>query len=128
MASKPDWAATPEEVATLPRTAVHNMIDQLIGWLDTQDGDPDLEPNGDEQDVSVSAWGRLDPIYLLPEHRDSDFAIAGIEDEEEDDPLEANGDEQDHNHSEEDFVTHFHWTGDPGCPIADPGGSNCEDE
>ena len=119
MASKPNWAATPEEVANLPRNAVHAMIDRLIGWLDEQDGDPDIEPNGDEMDVGVVAWGRPDPLYRLPEHRDAAIALAGLEDDE------GNGDEMDNNGSEEDFISHR--ANGPGCPIADAGEDSDED-
>lgn len=39
-----------------------------------------------------------------------------------DEPHDTDGDEEDHNGSEDDFVVHA-FTG-PGCPIADPGGTD----
>ena len=36
--------------------------------------------------------------------------------------LEAVGDELDGSAGEDDFYSHSNWSGEPGCPISDPGG------
>jgi hypothetical protein len=155
MATMPvDWAATPEAVAHLPRNAVHAMIDRLIGWLDEQDGDPDLEANGDELDgtaaedepgAELSAWHRSGPGCPIT---DPDLCLAGDDgvfsgavmmteigarqaaayahhEIGNEDDAEPAGDERDHNHSEDDFIVHL-WGGGPGCPVSDPGGTGDE--
>ena len=43
---------------------------------------------------------------------------------EPDSDLEPDGDELDGTAAEDDFYAHSKWLGEPGCPIADPGG--CE--
>ena len=66
------------------RDEIATAAQALVDLLDTIDGDPDLEPDGDEAD--------------------------------------GNG-------SEDDFMRHgLDAWGEPGCPIADPGGGNVEDE
>lgn len=87
-------------VAHFERDEIEAATDGLIALLDARDGDPDLEPDGDEADVSVVAFGRCDPVYRLTEHRDAMIALASEDDEdddpaEEDDPPEPCGDEKD---------------------------------
>jgi hypothetical protein len=114
MATKPiDWAATPAHVAKLPRNAVHAMIDMLIERLDLDDGDPDVEPNGDEADGSMEEdefmFHRLDgpgcpladPDYCSahdddPTYQSYDGRPGDPEDGEDGGDTELNGDEGDH--------------------------------
>jgi hypothetical protein len=37
-------------VPSYPRPVIERIVARLIEHLDDEDGDPDLEPNGDEQD------------------------------------------------------------------------------
>lgn len=41
-----------EIIPSLPRPVLERMVARMIDRLDELDGDPDIEPNGDEQDHS----------------------------------------------------------------------------
>jgi hypothetical protein len=86
MKHNPIQIPAPDVLCAVPAPIIAAAIDQLIEALDERDGDPDLEPNGDEEDFSVVAWSRNDPGYRLAEYRDADLALAGLEDDEDDDP------------------------------------------
>lgn len=47
----------PDRLAVIPVPAIEAAIDRLIDALDARDGDPDLEPNGDEGDYSLGDAG-----------------------------------------------------------------------
>ncbi len=42
------------QVAILPRHALERLVQRAIDRLDEDDGDPDLEPNGDETDGTAA--------------------------------------------------------------------------
>lgn len=122
MASNPiAWAATPDDVATLPRNAVHDMIERLLAWIDEKDGDPDLELDGDELDGN----GSEDDFMTHTGDGRPGCPIAdpdkGADDDGEgvDDDTELNGDEKDSNNAE-DEVLHSAFASGPGCIISDP--------
>ena len=136
-------------VGAFERDEIEAAVDGLIALLDTSDGDPDVEPNGDELDASFLEW--------RPGGRMSFACAAGFEDAEDDDPAEDDdsdccaageddaarfsrgaligfdrdtvsdcdaeddGDAQDGNHAEDDFMLHDS-DGGAGCPLSDPGG------
>ena len=121
--------------ATFDRRTLANAVEVLVAVLDTIDGDPDVELNGDEQDSDGDERG--DPAWIEWQTRGRhkldaqggerlarDGGRIVLEDDEDDDPAEADGDERDGNGSEDDFMVHA-WDG-PGCPIADPGGDRDE--
>lgn len=62
-------------IPSYPRPVIERLVARMIDHLDRQDGDPDLEDNGDEQDYSVAGW-------TVGRHGSE------AEDAEEDDPAE----------------------------------------
>ena len=104
MASKPTWAASPQEVKLLPRNAVHDMIETLIRRLDLEDGDPDLEETDAEDSFALSWYATARAGAGCP--------IA--------DPGELDGDETDGNSAEDEpAASHKRWGNGAGCVIAD---------
>lgn len=97
-------------VEAFERDEMEAGVDLLIQALDQRDGDPDLEPNGDELDASWPIDGGS--------RRDAMRGGSGHEDAEDDDPDEIDGDERDGRGSEEEFMRHSPCG--PGCPIGDP--------
>lgn len=80
-------------------------IELLIAMRDARDGDPDIEPNGDELDVSVPGWAlrsRYMPDDRLAEHKFADLALAETEDDEDADPAEDDDPGEDGDTSEDD--------------------------
>lgn len=75
--------------------AIAAAIDVLIDVLDTLDGDPDLEPNGDdeptgdERDCAYVEW-----TTLHHRHRAKVNATLGLEDDEQDDWDEDSHDQE----------------------------------
>lgn len=65
----------------LKRNAAMDAIEELINFLDDTDGDPDLEPTGDELDASFPEGWRL-------------FSGCANEDDERDDHDEDGGDDE----------------------------------
>ena len=150
MATKLTWAATPDEVAFLPRTAVHDMVLTLIDRLDLHDGDPDDETDlieddffdahpfmgpgcpiadpggGDVEDQGErAAWvERIDQSRQPGVVDGFRHATSVDEDEEDDDAKEADGDELDGSAAEDE--AYLFRPGDTpgadgaGCPISDP--------
>ena len=95
------------------RTQLAGFVAVAIDLMDLADGDPDIEPNGDERDMSSLDFQPRDPLY-----RDADFALASED-------AEADGDELDGTGAEDDFVEHGR--DGPGCPIGDPGGDEADE-
>lgn len=56
-------------IPSLPRPALARLVERAIDHMDQQDGDPDLEPNGDELDTgnaedehwTAAPWGMGGP-------------------------------------------------------------------
>lgn len=123
MTIKVPWPATPEEVAKLPRNAVHDMIDELIMRLDDQDGDadletedPDLEPDGTEADQSFTEWHTRGRHKLWSGSYEGPAMLEDAEDDEG--GGDTCGDE-----GEPDFSKPPQGYG-PGCEISDSGEPN----
>jgi len=51
--------------AAFERDDVELAVEMLIERLDAEDGDPDLEANGDERDASVVEFSGRDPLYFV---------------------------------------------------------------
>ena len=67
------------------RSEIEHRIEEMIALLDAIDGDPDNEPNGDEEDVGMpEGWN----ISVLPYGR-----ATILEDDEDGGDTEQNGDE-----------------------------------
>jgi len=64
------------ELNALAPDDIGAAIDAMIANLDARDGDPDLEPTGDERDASFPegwpAMGRLNPVALNSEDAEDD--------------------------------------------------------
>lgn len=89
------------------REAIGCAVQALVDLLDVIDGDPDLEGECSEDEVSrCTDWG-------LPVRADGPGCIIADPDEGVDDKGEQTRDEDDWCH---------HSATGPGCPIADPGG------
>jgi len=71
----------PRNGLALKRSAAMDAIEELINFLDDTEGDPDLEPNGDELDASFPEGWRL-------------FSGCANEDDERDDHDEDGGDDE----------------------------------
>lgn len=105
-----------------PRLAA--FITVAIDLLDAIDGDPDLEPGGDDEpreaegDAGDTAWIEWTAMHGRKKRGPN------IASQSEDD--EPTGDELDGNGCEDDFMTHA--AKGPGCPIADPGEPGGDDE
>lgn len=126
------------------RNELSGFIAVAIDLLDFADGDSDTEDATDAEDdfaLSTQAIGYAVHTPGCPASEAADSAwvewstMRGSqkrgpmilpsynEDDEDDDPAEANGDELDGSRSEDDFgLLTADWKGEPGCPIADPGG------
>ena len=92
-------------LVTIDRARLEAVIASAIDLLDHFDGDPDIEPAGDEHDAAWIEWhtrGRHTQKGSMPEQ----FS------ENEDDETVG---------QEDDFIRHIGNFG-PGCPISDPGG------
>lgn len=50
-------------IPSLPRPVLERLAQSIIDRLDDMDGDPDLEPNGDEQDHGAAEddWRQIPP-------------------------------------------------------------------
>lgn len=73
-----------------------------------------------------SACATLDRAFSLPLEREAIEAavehLIDLLDQMDGDPdQEPNGDELDGINSEDDWWDHAAWSGEPGCPISDPG-------
>lgn len=102
-------------LADLDRPQLAAAIDAMIAILDTTDGDPDVEENGDELDGTLAEDD-------FCEHSIASASAPGCPIS---DPGEYYGDEEDGNAVEDEFM--WHGSSGPGCPIADPGGGNITD-
>ena len=119
-----------------PRVAIDAMLDQAIAELDRIDGDPDFEPNGDDEpvraegDSSDAAWVEWD--QMRGSQKRGPNVIQGLEDDEDADPAEE---DDPAGQCDEDGMNTYP-TGvlngnGPGCPIADPdcgADDNCCDD
>jgi hypothetical protein len=96
------------------------MIEQLIDWIDRQDGDSDFEAEGTEDsfDDHEALFG-----YTGPGCEIADAGGGDIVDERHD----GDGDDADGTNAEDEIASSVFFRG-PGCPISDPGGGNVEDE
>lgn len=110
-------------VLQLPRNEMERLAQSLIERMDLIDGDPDFEPNGDEQDsdgdergdFAWPEWDRRAPYGKQAgvESPATHVTIGRTEDDEEDDP---------HGQCDEDGVnTAFHVLAQvgAGCTISD---------
>ena len=43
-------------IPSLPRPVLSRLTDSMIERMDELDGDPDVEPDGDERDVAYAEW------------------------------------------------------------------------
>ncbi|WP_156416975.1 hypothetical protein [Sphingopyxis sp. H050] len=59
-------------IPSLPRPLLARMVARMIERLDELDGDPDLEPNGDEQDCSGGEDDRHPSLDRLRGHAPDD--------------------------------------------------------
>ena len=50
-------------IPSLPRAVLERLVQRAIERLDDMDGDPDTEPNGDEQDGSLHAEDEFMLLY-----------------------------------------------------------------
>ncbi|MBX9452040.1 MAG: hypothetical protein KL801_09395 [Mesorhizobium sp.] len=80
------------------RTAVETEIERLISLLDTMDGDPDIEANGDEEDGHADD---LEPSLGGGGYWTDAGQMYDLEQDTSDD--EPNGDELDYNGDEGDY-------------------------
>ena len=101
------------------RAQLADFIEVAIGLLDTMDGDPDLEPNGDDENVMAdgdmrdTAWFEWDQVRA----NTRDSQIAGTDNEDD----EAYGDEEDGQFLEDEPAARFAALDDgPGCNVSDP--------
>ncbi len=98
----------PDELETIPAPVIADTIEKLLEVLDGRDGDPDVEPNGDELDdpgdLQDAAWiewntmrgaAKIGP-NLAGEHED-DAA-------EDDDPGGGNVTDEPHDGEAEDGI------------------------
>lgn len=84
-ATLPHAAASAAVLSLIPTPALETTIEVLIALRDARDGDPDLEPNGDELDGQLSE----DDAYFGPLNGDWRGCGAGDDvDAEDDDPRE----------------------------------------
>lgn len=124
----PDAIALSNGATEAPPELVASLIEQLIGALDEQDGDLDLEPDGDEAGGDGLPGDPIDAEHVSPEWhslpaRDrrevgtQGRLLPGIwsagDDIEQDDGQDSSGDE-----GEPDFGTPPKGSG-PGCTISD---------
>lgn len=100
------------------RLQIEEEVERLLALLDAADGDPDLEPDGDEQDASYPEAGVARQAVIKGR-------ASGQEDAEQDNDLEDDGDAADGNGSEDDWMLHL--GGGAGCPVSDPGGEDAFD-
>lgn len=58
-----------ERIALASRAAIKDRIERLIAMLDAIDGNPDLEPNGDELDYNAAEddFG-INPAWQMTSH------------------------------------------------------------
>jgi len=88
-------------IRTFCRSELEAHIDDMIAILDTLDGDPDFEPENDNE--PSLGWPAYGPGALAPvfEHDDRE-----VEDENDEDggDTEPDGDEADHSFSEDEFT------------------------
>lgn len=117
-------------LSSLSRTEIAHVAELAIERLDKLDGDPDLEPNGDDEparangDCEDGAWIEWDQMRGS-QKRGPNVLPTYNEDDEDDDP----GEEDDHSGecSEDEiscglYAYGWHNIRAAGCPIADPGG------
>lgn len=105
----------------LSRTEIAHVAEIAIDRLDMLDGDPDMEPNGDDEPLSANGDGD-DGAWIewhqmrASQKRGPNILPSYNEDDEDDDPA-GQSDEDGQN-------TMFDVCRDngAGCPIADPGG------
>ncbi len=112
----PYFAAMPAVFQTLPqfdRNSLEGLISVAISLLDAVDGDPDIEPTGDEADAAWIEW------HTRMLRRTTGLVFEQFAGEEDD---ESSG-------AEDDFVKHrgHHSL---GCPVGDPDAEHdgCEHE
>lgn len=118
-------------LATFDRDQLAGFIAVAIDLLDFADGDPDVEPNGDEEDSDGDERG--DPAWIewhtmRGSQKGGHNLLAGQEDDEDDDPAEE---DDDSGQCDEDGINtsggQFRSSG-PGCEISDPGGEGAYGE
>jgi hypothetical protein len=97
------------------REAIELAVEALIGRLDEMDGDPDLEPNGDELDVGWcnGTVGKLDTGHEDDEegYRSAPHLLS--------EDYELSGDERDSGNAEDEELFAVAGAG-PGCIVSDP--------
>ena len=101
------------------RGQLADFIEVAIGLLDTLDGDPDLEPNGDDENVIANgdtqdaAWLEWDQVRSSSRGQQ----VTGTYNEDD----EPYGDETDGTFAEDEPCAGFAYIErGPGCLIADP--------
>ena len=102
----PQFSAMPSVIQTLAkldRQSLEGFISVAISLLDAADGDPDIEPAGDEADAAWIEW------HTRMLRRTTGLMFEPFVDEED---TETTG-------AEDDFIKHRGNYG-PGCPIGDP--------
>lgn len=117
-------AAVTRVLATFDRDQLAGFIAVAIDLLDLAAGDPDVEPNGDEEDSDGDERG--DPAWIewhtmRGSQKGGHNLLAGQEDDEEDDAPEE---DDPHGQCDEDGInTYFigRWNEGPGCTISDGG-------
>lgn len=87
------------KIQKMRRAQLEAYVEELIALLDLVDGDPDIEANGDEQDVGMPGnWCGSRSYGDTVLEDDEDGADAEPEETDED------GDEQDSSRSEDDNI------------------------
>lgn len=115
-------AAVSRVLATFDRDQLAGFIAVAIDLLDFADGDPDVEPNGDER--GDQAW--IEWHTMRGSQKRGPSILAGHEDDEDNDPLEE---DDPSGQCDEDGINtggmQFSPSG-PGCLISDPPGDEVE--
>ena len=123
--SFPPTHAVARILASFDRAKLGNFVEVAIGLMDVDDGDPELEPNGDER--GDQAW--IEWNTMGGSQKSGHNLLAGEEDGEDCDPAEDD-DPADTGNSEDEDLTSNGWqhpalaADGPGCRLSDPGG--CE--
>ena len=92
----------PREQLRQLRAKMADAVERLIAAMDEIDGDPDIEPSGDENETSLATMDGRN--HVIDFAGDTDDREVECEDEGHDSDTELNGDEGDNNADDEDNI------------------------